>query len=84
MYKTELEKIIEVGSKERLRKFFLILATAGSFSAIVSGVTSWVINKHFPRSVEISGNQHLVIKDSQVLVHGSDTYKLEKQQKKEK
>jgi len=84
LYKTELEKIIEVGSKERLRKFFLILATAGSFSAIVSGVTSWVINKHFPRSVEISGNQHLVIKDSQVLVHGSDTYKLEKQQKKEK
>jgi len=84
LYKTELEKIIEVGSKERLRKFFLILATAGSFSAIVSGVTSWVINKHFPRSVEISGNQHLVIKNSQVLVHGSDTYKLEKQQKKEK
>ncbi len=84
MYKTELEKIIEVGSKERMRKFLLILVTAGSFSAIVSGVTSWVINKHFPRSVEINGNQHLVVKDSQVLVHGSDTYKLEKQQKKEK
>lgn len=84
LYKTELEKIIEVGSKERMRKFLLILVTAGSFSAIVSGVTSWVINKHFPRSVEINGNQHLVVKDSQVLVHGSDTYKLEKQQKKEK
>lgn len=84
LYKTELEQIIEVGSKERIRKFLLILATAGSFSAIVSGVTSWIINKHFPRSVEITGNQHLVVKDSQVLVHGSDTYKLEKQKKEGK
>ena len=84
LYKTELEQIIEVGSKERMRKFLLILATAGSFSAIVSGVSSWVINKHFPRSVEITGNQHLVVKDSQVLVHGSDTYQLEKQKKEGK
>ena len=84
LYKTELEQIIEVGSKERMRKFLLILATAGSFSAIVSGVTSWVINKHFPRSVEITGNQHLVVKDSQILVHGSDTYRLEKQKKEGK
>ncbi len=84
LYKTELEQIIEVGSKERMRKFLLILATAGSFSAIVSGVASWVINKHFPRSVEITGNQHLVVKDSQVLVHGSDTYRLEKQKKEGK
>lgn len=83
-HKTELEKIIEIGGKERMRKFLLILVTAGAFSAIISGVTSWVISKHFPRSVEISGNQHLIVKDSQVLVHGSDTYKLEKQQKREK
>ena len=83
LYKREVGQLIEVSSKERMRKFLLILATAGSFSAIVSGVTSWVINKHFPRSVEITGNQHLVVKDSQVLVHGSDTYRLEKQKKKE-
>jgi len=84
LYKTELEQIIEVGSKNRMRKFLLILVTAGSFSAIISGVTSWVINKYFPRSVEITGNGHLVVKDSQVLVHGSDTYKLEKQKKEGK
>jgi len=82
LYKREVEQLIEVSSKERMRKFLLILATAGSFSSIVSGVTSWVINKHFPRSVEITGNQHLVVKDSQVLVHGSYTYRLEKQKKK--
>ena len=57
---------------------------SGSFSAIVSGITSWVINKYFPRSVEITGNQHLLVKDSQVLVHGSDTYRLEKQKKEGK
>lgn len=78
LYKTELEQIIDISSKERVRKFVLTLVTVGAFSAIVSGVTSWVINKYFPRSVEIIGNHHLIVKDSQVLVHGSDTYKLEK------
>jgi hypothetical protein len=67
-----------------MRRLLTVFLISGSFSAIVSGVTSWTINKHFPRSVEISGNQHLVVKDSQVLVHGSDTYKLEKQKKEEK
>lgn len=83
-YKQEIANLIECGIKQRTRRIFLILMLSGSFSAIVSGVTSWVINKHFPRSVEITGNQHLVVKDSQVLVHGSDTYKLEKQRKEGK
>ena len=41
-------------------------------------------NKHFPRSIEITGTQNLVVKDSQVLVHGSQDYKLERQNKDKK
>lgn len=83
-YKQEMASLIECGTRYRIRRMFLILTLSGSFSAIVAGLTSWVINTHFPRSVEITGNQHLVVKDSQVLVTGSDTYKFKKQSSKQK
>jgi len=74
-YRQEMATIAELGSKNRMRRLFWILLLAGTFSAIVAGVSSWVINKHFPRSVEIKGAQNLVVKDSQVLVSGPDYYK---------
>jgi len=83
-YKREMADLIEVGTKRRMRRFLSVLLISGTFSAIVSGVTSWIINKHFPRSIEITGTQNLVVKDSQVLVHGSQDYKLEKPSKDKK
>jgi len=79
-HKSELEEIIEASIKNRMRRLFITLTLAGSFAGIVAGLSSWFINSRFPRSVEINGNQHLVVKDSQVLVNGSGTYKFDKQQ----
>lgn len=83
-YKREMADLIEIGTKRRMRRLLSVLLISGTFSAIVSGITSWIINKHFPRSVEITGTQSLVVKDSQVLVHGSQDYKLEKPSKDKK
>lgn len=76
--------LIAVRTKRRMSRLFRVLLISGTFSAIVSGITSWIINKHFLPSIEITGTQNLVVKDSQVLVQGSQGYKLKKKSKRTK
>ena len=64
----QLTAMTEASSKNRIGRLFWNFLFICSFSAIISGFTSWYINSTFPHTVELYANGKVIVKDAQVLI----------------